>query len=389
MKADPYGFAGKRIVIVGVHGWFPMKLVRSMIGEPTGTSVKFCEQMTAAVKHYFMTEHDLILSDECITCVPLEGEGKVEDRVDILYTNLINNSEWLEAVSSADIILWATHSQGTPVSVRLLHRLLERGHIHTHRQSVGLLAMAGIAHGPFPYLKGSLIVKYFEADAARELFEFMDSESEISQKFRNSLEYVLDRGIKMTLVASMQDQVVPLYSAIISAVQHPNILRSIYIDSHIYFDGDFVISLITFALKLRNAGLSDHGLLTHVSDVLAGNLYAFEGGHSTIYEELRVYEIAVEHLLETLPLGRSTVIDAHHAVPAATKMHAFQAKAIKNPYCLPWAMRGICEDQRILQHPVWSKQLDRLRCLFEAWQPTNPKLHSIKLRLEPWTLTMI
>ncbi|ORX55217.1 hypothetical protein DM01DRAFT_1286346 [Hesseltinella vesiculosa] len=344
--------------------------------------------MTAAVKHYFEIEHNLIISDDCITCVPLEGEGKVEDRVNLLYTNLINNSEWLEAVSSADVILWATHSQGTPVSVRLLHRLLERGHIHTHRQSVGLLAMAGIAHGPFPYLKGSLIVKYFEADAARELFEFMDSESDISQKFRASLVAILDRGTRVTLVASMQDQVVPLYSAIISAIQHPNILRSIYIDSHIYYVDDFLINLITFALQLRNAGLSDHGLLTHISDVLAGNLYAFEGGHSTIYEERHVYGMAVQHLFETLPLGRCVLIDPP-VQPVNPKIHPFQAKAVKNPYCLPWAMRGICEDPGIISHPTWSKQLEHLHSLFEAWQPTNPKLHSVKLRLEPWSLAMI
>lgn len=130
-----------------------------MIGEPTGTSSKFCEQMAAAVKLYFESEHQVTLPNDAITLVPLEGEGKVEDRVNHLYAKLVENSEWLEAVSSADVILWATHSQGTPVSMILLQRLLERGHIHIIRQSVSVLAMAGISHGPFPALKGSLIVK--------------------------------------------------------------------------------------------------------------------------------------------------------------------------------------------------------------------------------------
>lgn len=130
-----------------------------MIGEPTGTSIKFCEQMAAAVKLYFESEHQVTLPSDAITLVPLEGEGKVEDRVNHLYARLLENSEWLEAVSSADVVLWATHSQGTPVSMILLQRLLERGHIHIIRQSVCVLAMAGISHGPFPALKGSLIVK--------------------------------------------------------------------------------------------------------------------------------------------------------------------------------------------------------------------------------------
>jgi hypothetical protein len=115
--------------------------------------------MVAAVKNYFCQEHGLSISDTTITSIPLEGEGKVEDRVNTLYANLVQCTAWLEAVSSADVILWATHSQGTPVSTLLIHRLLERGHIHTYRQSIGMLAMAGISHGPFPGLKDNLVVK--------------------------------------------------------------------------------------------------------------------------------------------------------------------------------------------------------------------------------------
>ncbi|CAO3652134.1 unnamed protein product [Cunninghamella blakesleeana] len=395
MKSDPIGLAGKKVVVIGVHGWFPMKLVRSMIGEPTGTSTKFCEQMVLAVKSYLEKEHGIQLSDDAITSIPLEGEGKIEDRVNKLYNNLINNTLWLESVSSADVILWATHSQGTPVSAMLMHRLLERGHIHTHRQSVGMLAMAGISHGPFPVLKGSLIVKYFEADAARELFEFMDSESDISQKYRTSLTYMMQRGIKLTLVGSLQDQVVPLYSAIMSAVSHPNILRSIYVDGHIYSENDFIIQLVSFALELKNAGLSDHGLLTHLSEVLAGNLYALEGGHSTIYEEVNVYAMAVQYLFETDPLGKSTLI--HQNLSSATspstdnniQLAPFQAKNIKNPYYLTWAMGAICKDEKIINNSIWSEQLDHLRYLFDLWDPTTPKMKSVKLRLQPFTLTLI
>lgn len=130
-----------------------------MIGEPTGTSKKFCKQMASALRQYFALEHQLVLPDNVVTSIPLEGEGKVEERVEKLYQQLLSNLEWLEAISSADVILWGTHSQGTPVSVMLLHRLLERGHIHLHRQPICMLAMAGIGHGPFPVLKGSLIVK--------------------------------------------------------------------------------------------------------------------------------------------------------------------------------------------------------------------------------------
>lgn len=146
-----------------------------MIGEPTGTSIKFCEQMASGIKLYFESVHQVTLPDDAITMVPLEGEGKVEDRVNQLYTKLIDNSKWLEAVSSADVVLWATHSQGTPVSIMLLQRLLERGHIHVIRQSICVLAMAGISSGPFPALKGSLIVKVSTTQCAIHRYHHISS----------------------------------------------------------------------------------------------------------------------------------------------------------------------------------------------------------------------
>ncbi|KAJ2964994.1 hypothetical protein NQZ79_g146 [Umbelopsis isabellina] len=414
MKLEPETVANKRFVIVGVHGWFPMKLVRSMIGEPTGTSIKFCEQMEKGLKQYFYSTHGISIPDDSITIIPLEGEGKVEDRVQRLYDALLDSSLWLDAISSADVILWATHSQGTPVSSLLLKRLLQEGHIHMHRQQCCMLAMAGISQGPFPSLKGNLIVKYFEADAARELFEFMDSTSEISQKFRKSLASNLRLGIKMVLVGSMQDQVVPLYSAIMSSASHSNLFRAIYIDGHIYNEDDFLINLIIFALRLRNAGVSDHGLLIHISEVLAGNLYALEGGHSTIYEEVEVYTMAARYLFETAPFGKMTIAACRPPVPKATtvrpgrdivkegetyisphakqfpkeqneepEIEAFQARLRLNPFYLPWAMRGICDDARILNDKILNQELERLRSLFEKWNPISAKLREIKFRLEP------
>ena len=46
--------------------------------------------------------------------------------------------------------------------------------------------------------------------------------------------------------------------------------------------------LVGFALKLRNLGISDHGLIRELSLPLAGSLYSGEG-HSTIYEDDAVY----------------------------------------------------------------------------------------------------
>ena len=46
--------------------------------------------------------------------------------------------------------------------------------------------------------------------------------------------------------------------------------------------------LVGFALKLRNLGVSDHGLIRELSSPLAGSLYSGEG-HSRIYDDDAVY----------------------------------------------------------------------------------------------------
>ncbi|KAI8063682.1 uncharacterized protein B0P05DRAFT_555252 [Gilbertella persicaria] len=365
----------KNIVIIGVHGWFPMKLVRSMIGEPTGTSTKFCEQMTAALEKYF-DMHNII--DAHITSIPLVWEGKVLERVEKLFSQVL---EWRETIQSADLILWATHSQGTPVSTILLQRMIQDRLV---TQPVCMLAMAGISHGPFPSLKGSLLVKYFEADAARELFEFMHSDSPISVTYREAMAYNLQHHVKVVLVGSMQDQVVPLYSAIMSGMSHPNILRAVYIDSHL--EDDFLVRLIVFCIRLLNMGLSDHGFLIYISEVLAGNVYALEGGHSTIYEALDVFLLPLHYVFETKQVHVKARTEtqkqrAIHQVEAS--MDPFHATTRLNPYHLPWAMRGIWDDPRIIQHAILSKELEQLQYLFEHWYPTTAKLKEIKFRLEP------
>ncbi|KAI8341398.1 hypothetical protein BC941DRAFT_347453 [Chlamydoabsidia padenii] len=340
--------------------------------------------MTKAVRQFFEQEHDLILPEDCITQIPLEWEGKVQERVDKLYSTLVNDPMTLETLQSADAIFWTTHSQGTPVSALLLDKLIQNKIVRLDRQHVCLLAMAGIAHGPFASLKGNLIVKYFEADAARELFEFMDPSSDISRAFQQSMASILQQGIKTVLIGSMEDQVVPLYSAIMVATEHPNILRALYIDGHIYSPDDFLINLIIFALRLRNAGLTDHGLLLHLSDVLAGNLYSWEGGHSTIYEETSVFELAPQYLFNTSPLGG--LVPNHQELSTTTTMveaksELFKPKLRLNPYYLTWAMRGVFDDPRVMQ--VFGDELDRLRTLFDQWHPKTARLREIKFRLEP------
>lgn len=140
---------------------------------------------------------------------------------------------------------------------------------------------------------------------AAELWEFADPQSEVSKRLEASLKVVLQYGARITYVGSMDDQLVPLevcapflvaaddvlttcQSAIYAPAHHPYIYRSVFIDGRIHAP-DFIAHLIGFALKLRNLGVNDHGLVRELSAPLAGSLYSGEG-HSRLYDEPQVYE---------------------------------------------------------------------------------------------------
>jgi hypothetical protein len=50
---------------------------------------------------------------------------------------------------------------------------------------------------------------------------------------------------------------------------------------------DFLSNLLVLLLRVKNVGLSDSGLLTHLSEATAGSLNGI--GHSSAYEELATY----------------------------------------------------------------------------------------------------
>ncbi|KAF9094875.1 hypothetical protein BGX23_001445 [Mortierella sp. AD031] len=375
----PRGTQGiRKVAILGIHGWYPRKALRTVIGEPTGTSQKFCDEMDLALKEYLKL-HQKILAPEDIVKIPLEGEGKVLERVELLYQNLVRNHHWRRTLLEADLVLVATHSQGTPTSILLVARLIEEGMLRVREddptmQRIGILTMAGISHGPFPFLKGNLIVRWFEAEAAGELFEFMDSESHIARKYRDGLRTVLSSGVRLTCVASLEDQVVPLYSAVMTSIHHPSIVRAVYIDGTSY-QNDFLINLIAFSLRLRNMGVDDHGILVHLSEVIAGSLYG--EGHSTIYDEREVYMLSIRSLLEP-----PTSLTAERA-RSEPILNPFRAKQRLNPFYLPWGMRGIADEIMARGDQILIKELERVKRLYNDWNPVSKAMKEIKFRLEP------
>lgn len=316
-----------KAVAIGIHGFFPIRMVRSIIGEPTGTSVKFANEAALAMQRWAEAHGQ---SDMEIEKIALEGEGIVLDRIENLYRLLSN---WMDHLRQADFILVAAHSQGAPVAVQLIAKLIEEGLVDNTK--IGILGMAGVSLGPFYGLDQKLVMRAYssiEHDSLKELFAFQNPNSLQARRYISGLRTVIAHGVKITFVGSVNDQLVPLYSSLCANVTHPHIFRSVFVDGKTHAP-TFIIHFIELLVKLRNYGYSDHGIIRDISDAMAGTLTG--GGHSTIYNEHGVYDLAICHALETSVINDIPVlVDEKFEVPMPSNF---------NPYHLPWSVRGMFE----------------------------------------------
>ncbi|KAL2864705.1 uncharacterized protein BJX67DRAFT_360636 [Aspergillus lucknowensis] len=349
----PYPSRVKKALAIGVHGYFPAPLIRTVLGQPTGTSVRFSNMAAESIRKY-TEDHGYSCEIEKIA---LEGEGRIAERVDLLWKLLLN---WMEVIRQADFILVACHSQGVPVGIMLVAKLISFGCINANR--VGICAMAGVNLGPFPDYRSRWI-----SGSAGELFEFALPYSQVSKDYEFALQTCIDFGVRISYVGSIDDQLVSLESSLFSSVSHPYIYRAVFVDGRVHAPS-FVSHLVGFALKLRNLGISDHGLIRELSSPLAGSLYTGDG-HSRLYDDDAVYRLAIEFAIETSVVSNAPLHSKRaHPAPAS------------NPYILPFAMRGLLEEEYV-RHELHNETLDLLR-QFDDWKPTSKVLKDVKFRLE-------
>ena len=186
----------KHALAIGVHGYFPAPLIRSVLGQPTGTSIRFSNMAAESIQKW-TAEHGYSCEVEKIA---LEGEGHIAERVVLLWNLLLN---WMEAIRKADFILIACHSQGVPVSIMLIAKLIAFGCINATR--VGICAMAGVNMGPFSSYRSRWI-----SGSAGELFEFELPFSKVSKDYETALKCAIEFGVRISYVGSIDDQLVSL-----------------------------------------------------------------------------------------------------------------------------------------------------------------------------------
>ncbi|AQZ16758.1 YML020W [Zygosaccharomyces parabailii] len=366
-----------KVLIVGVHGFFPTKMIRPFIGEPTGTSLKFVAEAEEVVKKYFKKNNQPIE----ICRIALEREGEIFERVDFFFDVMKN---WSKEINQADFIYFVCHSQGSPVTMLLLAQLIDAGIINldntrffnegdvpfcNNKKIISVLAMAGINNGPFYGADQTLFVRAYqtiEKESLRELFQFQRPDSLVSQKLIRSIRIIIGSNVKIVFVGSINDQLVPLYSSLCLFVQHPNFFRATFIDRSSKTPS-FIMRLVDIAGSLLNLGYDDHGIVKEISPSLAGTLTG--GGHSTIYNEAQVYELGLKFALETT--------DVTSDIPVRYRPLTLE-QLCANPYHLPWCMRGLIYE--VGQH-LDEKEISQLFQEFDSWEPDKKQLKDIKYRL--------
>lgn len=353
----------RHALAIGVHGYFPAPMVQRILGQPTGTSIKFAEKAAQNIRRYTASQ-----GYGCeVKTAALEGEGRIAERVELLWKLLLN---WIDEIRRSDFILIAAHSQGVPVAIMLVAKLISFACLSPSAR-VGICAMAGVNMGPFQDYKSPWIT-----GSAGELFEFTNPTSKVSSDYMAAIAECLKHGVKITFVGSIDDQLVSMESSIFAPLTHPHIYRAVSIDSRIHAP-NFLSNLVGFVLKLRNVGVPDHGLIRELSTPLAGSLYTGEG-HSRLYEDDAVYALSIAFALETTSLPGLDVLSSKR-LPLSAPGDGKSALSA-NPYILPFAMRGILEEDVVKRE--LREEAKRLLEQFDEWEPRTKVLRDVKFRLE-------
>lgn len=386
----------RHVLIIGVHGFFPTRMIRPIIGAPKGTSLKFANEAEKAVIRY-CSENGLMDDKNHLSIqkIALEKEGKIFDRVTFFLEIM---TKWARELNEADFIFIASHSQGCVVSMMLFARLIESGVLKNPLQKrIGLLGMAGVNNGPFYGIDKSLFMKAYSAiehDLLMELFELTKFDSPQSVAYKKAVATLVSSNVKICFIGSINDQLVPLYSALGAHIYHPNIYRACYID-HSSRTPDFIKRLVSVCCHLQNLGYFDNNVIKELSAVLAGPLTG--GGHLKIYNDGKVYDLGLKFALDTddLVIPNADVgmdVDIPEVNQVYVKEYSI-GKIGTNPYVLPWCLRGLLfnieknwpEVPPHITQGTWfqsgAEVIDGLYELFDRWKPDTKPLKDLKFRL--------
>lgn len=399
-KKAKTGF-GDSISIIGLHGWFPTKMLQTVIGAPRGTSEKLCNMMGQVLDEYLSSLSSLpsvpsppsSSKSKKITKMPLEGNGLIGERVTMHYNTLVDKG-YIETLGSSDTIIFTVHSQGGPVGVLLAEKLLKLGIIDPKRQKIAFCSLAGVYHGPWEDLKENVVIKWIEADAARELFDLIPGGGvgSLSKKIDSALTLLLKNNFIICNIGSWMDAVVPIRSSLMLQHQSPLIWRSVYIDSH-NWEGNFLNNFISFIILLINLQIREAlPVMANMSEGLSGSVIE-SNSHSTIYDDKRVYKTLLEwmvHLDSGSGAGGGGGLSFNRDDDLGRKgYHSRSLLDFDNSHWLPWSLHSLLGNQEFIKKIKADPSLsilfyEELPKLWLEWTPKEVKFKLLKKQIEPF-----
>ena len=391
----PYAATLQRVVIIGVHGW---SLFGGMLGDkPLLVSSRFCYYIQHALLRYMRTLSPCGSRPPLhITCIPLYGHGRVEDRVSMYVESQL--PQYADELRQADHVIIACHSQGCMVTSSLLALLLLTANPPLTLPApphISILMLAGLHHGPFPDLPTDMY------PPTKELLSYSHFHSTHSQLHIERMHRLLAAGVRVLLVGSVHDAVVPLYSSLGQLLgRSSNLLRAMYVDYQ-HYQPDFLYSFLSLALYLANrppttnqqsvGSAAGSDVLTHLSGFLRGSLLEKAGGaHSAMHRLVDVYGLAVEWAMSgsgdvvsepAASIGGGGTAGGYSGVMWSSYLTDGFTLGKLNRHLLVWSVRGMLlelEGRRGEQGLDVDDERRRLSALFVEWAPKTKNLRALR-----------
>ncbi|KAG7768131.1 hypothetical protein KL946_000949 [Ogataea haglerorum] len=354
----------KKALVISIHGFLPFKMIKSLIGQPTGSADVMTGKTTECLREWGRN-HGVNMDIETIS---MDGSGRILERVNSCLYLLLDN--WLDSILTCDYLFVASHSQTVPVAIHIISRLITAGYLD-NIEKAGLISISGVCLGPYKGLDSRLSVRAytpFENEVLMELFDFQDDETVQSKELVRHIDILLRKNVKLTFVGSMDDQFVPLYSSMCAHLNHPNIYRCVYMKDD---TPAFLRQLVTLVMIVRNLNYDDHELLVEINSYLQGTLGA--GSHGNIITNKNVYRAGIANTLET---SNSIVQHCLNVKTINVKKFCF------NQYHLPWCLRGFLQEVLKLRNFPARKLLQNLFDAYRQWDPQSKQHKDLKYTIE-------
>lgn len=391
----------KKVVIIGIHDFLPIKLVRTLIGQSTGSSIKYVDIASKCIRQWMKENRDGAEEDEDeeeeegidITNISLEGEGKIEERVAKLNKLIIN---WSTIINEADFIFFISQSGSTPIAIKLLNSMFENNEFFKiDNKKIGLLSISGNFHGSFRGTNSKIVIRAYtsiENEIINEFFEYQKPRSEVSLNLtKNLCQLINKKNVKIILSGSINDQFIPIYLSLAGNFNHPNIYRNIFMSTNSV--PKFIITLIKICLMMKNNGYSDHNLIKDLSERCQGNL-GNEGGHGKIFDNEIIYMEAIKFCLETTSLkqdrniiingiedgkeDKNTTEDNFNSSLLSVNALNHDIGSINNLYHIPWNIRGLLQDLIKIKHIGNYSLIIELIEDYKNWEPISKQWKDFK-----------